>query len=309
MRTMDMTVIATPPMGRARALVAMARPDQVPLVMLVFTAGLLLGLSRADRTTIRSPDLTVAALLLLAAAVAVHWANEAADAASDARSVRTAFSGGRGALARSGLPAAVPLRLSLALAIVVSVASGVALGVGLLGPVAACLLLAGLVGGLAYSLPPVAAMRRGWGEVLNTSLGAVALPLFGVAVARGRIDVPDAVAFLPFAALTLCSVMATAWPDRAADANTGRRTLQVRWPAARLRRLHASIAVGWLAATVLVVGMGAAPATAAVSGLLVLPFVILGTRHYTRRDVPWPSVAAMVGSIAVTAGALALVVA
>lgn len=309
MRTVDMTTRAAPPIGRVHALVAMARPSQIALIALVFVAGLLLGRSRPGPATMAPMEIAVAALLLLAAAVAVHWANEAADAETDARSVRTAFSGGSGALARSGLAAALPLRLSLALAVLVAAGCLVALGLGVLGPVATLLLLVGLAGGLAYSLPPVAAMRRGWGEVLNTLLGALALPLLGVAVVRGGVDLLDAVAFLPFAAVTLGSVMATAWPDRAADEATGKRTLQVRWSPARLRRLHTLISGGWLTATFLVLATGAAPREVALAGLLVLPFVVLGTARYTRRDDPWPSVAAMVGSIAVMAGALALVMA
>ena len=204
----------------------------------------------------------------------------------------------------------MPLRLSLALAVVVAAAAVSRLGVGLLGPVATLLLLVGLAGGLAYSLPPVAAMRRGWGEVLNTLLGALALPLFGVAVVRGRIDPLDAVAFLPFAAVTLCSVMATAWPDRAADAATGKRTLQVRWPAGpaaaapcldrgRLAGRHRPGRRD---------GRRARPGRPSPACWCCRSWSWARVR-YTRRDDPWPSVAAMVGHIAVTAGALALVVA
>ena len=307
MRSMDMTIVADPGLGRARALVAMARPSQVALIVVVWSAGVLLGVVRPDTPGIRPTDVVVALVLLLAAAVAAHWANEAADAETDARSVRTRFSGGSGALARSDMGAALPVRLSLGLAVAVSITGVIAVVAGALTVAAAFLLGAGLAGGLAYSLPPVAAMRRGWGEVLNTLLGALLLPLFGVAVIRGGIDLLDALAFLPFAAVTLGSVMATSWPDRMADAATGKRTLQVRWRPQRLRRVHAAVAAAWLFSTLLAIAVEAAPPPAAAVGLLVLPLVLLGTVRYTRTEDPWQSVAAMVGNIALMAVALAVV--
>ena len=307
MRIMDMTIVADPGLGRARALVAMARPSQVALIVLVWSSGVLLGVARPDTPAIRPTDLGVALVLLLAAAVAAHWANEAADAETDAGSVRTRFSGGSGALARSDMGASLPLRLSLGLAVTVAITGVIAVVVGALTVAAAFLLGAGLAGGLAYSLPPVAAMRRGWGEVLNMLLGALLLPLFGVAVVRGGIDPLDVLAFLPFAAVTLGSVMATAWPDRMADAATGKRTLQVRWRPRRLRGVYAALAAVWLCSTLLAIAVEAAPPLAAAAGLLVLPLVVLGTVRYTRTEDPWPSVVAMVGSIALMTVALAVV--
>jgi len=296
MRTVNMTLAVGPPIGRTHALVAMARPSQLTLVVLVYATGLLLGVARG--ATVDDARVAVVSVLLLLAAVASHWANEAADAETDARSVRTPFSGGSGALARSTLDPSVPLRLSLTLAVGVGLVAVAALAAGWLGALAASLLLVGLVGGLAYSLPPVAAMRRGWGEPLNALLGGLALPLFGVAVMRDRIEPLDVLAFLPFTAIAWCSVMATAWPDRAADGATGKLTLQVRWPAARLQRLHAAIAAAWLALTVLAIVADAAPG--AVAGLAVLPLVLLGVARYTRRTSPWASVAAMVLCISIT---------
>ena len=73
MRIMSMTASAALPMGRVHALVAMARPSQVALIALVCAAGMLLGLSRPDPVTVRPMDVAVAALLLLAASVSVHW--------------------------------------------------------------------------------------------------------------------------------------------------------------------------------------------------------------------------------------------
>lgn len=305
-RTVTMQRSTARPTGTFHALMLMARPSQVALVVLVFAAGALVG---AWRGTVRGGadvaeawTVTSGLALLVMSTVAVHWANEAADAVTDARSQRTAFSGGSGALAASGLSPEVPLRLALALAgltAVVAVAVAVA---GAIAPTALILLLAGLAGGLAYSLPPVAAMRRGMGEPLNALLGGLVLPLYGVAVVAGRVEAVDLLAFLPLTFVVLCSVLATAWPDREADAATGKRTLQVRWPVGRLRALHAGGIAAWSVTTLAVIATDALPFPAA--GLLVAPLLLLGHAWYTTDRSPWPSVAAMVGLIGITTVAL-----
>jgi 1,4-dihydroxy-2-naphthoate octaprenyltransferase len=165
------------------------------------------------------------------------------------------------------------------------------------------LLVAGVVGGLAYSVAPVALARRGVGEPVNAVLGGLLLPLFGVASATGHIVPSDVLAFLPFALITFCSVLATAWPDRSADGQTGKRTLQVRLEPPRLRTLYTVSALAWA------VSLGIATWTAAIPfGLAVFaiaPSVWLGWSWYTRRRTPWPSVMSMVGHILATAAVTA----
>jgi 1,4-dihydroxy-2-naphthoate octaprenyltransferase len=292
--------------AQARALTLMARPSQLALIALVMLAGVLLGAWRAA-TPPSAEALVWGAALLLAAAVATHWANEAADAATDAISTRTPFSGGSGALLMSGLAPSLPLALALTLAAATVATTLAAAALGLVPPAAAVLLLIGLGGGLAYSLPPFEAMRHGWGEVLNALLGGLMLPLYGVALVVGAVAATDVLAFLPFMLVVLASVMATAWPDRAADAATGKRTLQVRWGPERLRRLHAGVSVAWAAAVALAVATDASPFAAA--GWLVAPLVVLGHRWYTRDRSPWPSVAAMVGHVGVITAGLAVALA
>jgi 1,4-dihydroxy-2-naphthoate octaprenyltransferase len=301
MRIVSMRPATVPTIGTFRALVLMARPSQLALVILVFAAGALLAAWRGTTSVTGPVDpwaITTGLTLLLAATLAVHWANEAADAATDARSRRTAFSGGSGALAAGGLSPDLPLRLALGSACVTGVAAVSVAVAGAIAQAALLLLLAGLAGGLAYSLPPIAAMRRGLGEPLNALLGGLVLPLYGVAVVAGDVEPRDVLAFLPFTCVALGSVLATAWPDREADAATGKRTLQVRLPVLWLRRLHAVAMAGWLVATLAVITIGALPFPAA--GLLVAPLLLLGHAWYTSDRSPWPSVAAMVGSIGIT---------
>jgi 1,4-dihydroxy-2-naphthoate polyprenyltransferase len=277
------------------ALVAMARPSQLLLIAIVYGSGVLLATWRHGGTSIG--DVLVGVVLLLPAAVAVHWANEAADVATDALTTRTMFSGGSGASADSSIDPAVLLRWALLVAAGVA-AVAVALVVTSQFPTGAGVLLAiGLAGGLAYSVAPVALMRRGVGEPTNAVLGGLLLPLYGVASVRGHVEALDVLAFLPFTFVTLCSVMATAWPDRVADGLTGKLTLQVRLDPGRLRAIYAASAIAWVGLIWVVAGSEAAPFPWAT--LALLPFVWLGWRWYTRRVSPWPSVAAMVGHVVV----------
>lgn len=275
----------------------MARPSQLLLIALVYGAGVLVGVWRGGTPGL--VGIVAGAALLLPGSIAIHWANEAADVATDALAVRTRFSGGSGAL--HGSPIEVPslLRWSLLLAAGVGVLAAALVITNQLAAVAGLLLLVGLAGGLAYSVPPVALMRRGLGEPLNAILGGLLLPLFGVAVVRGRLETLDVLSFLPFASVTFCSVMATAWPDRDADGRTGKLTLQVRLAPARLRLIHGVSSAAWAIAVTIAIWLDAVPFGPTL--FLGLPLVWLGRARYTRRSSPWPSVAAMVAHILVTA--------
>jgi 1,4-dihydroxy-2-naphthoate octaprenyltransferase len=281
-----------PLMHPGRALLAMTRPSQLALIWAIYITGVLLGLTYQGATA--DPWLLAAVALLIAgAAAAAHLVNEAADAETDRLTMRTAFSGGSGALAASGLEARVPYRFGLVLAGLTAFTTILAWITLPLPGVAAALLLAGLIGALLYSLEPVAAMRHGWGEPLNAVLGGLLLPLAGVAVVAGRIDTTDVLAFLPFMLVALASVMATAWPDRVADAATGKATMQVRLRPPLLRRIHALASVGAVLAVLASAAAGASPY--ALAGLLVVPALVVGVRTYTRRASALPNVVAMVG--------------
>ena len=185
------------------------------------------------------------------------------------------------------------LWLGLGLAALVAASAWIAWLLLPLPTTAVTLVLAGLVGALIYSLPPVSAMRHGWGEPLNAVLGGLLLPLAGVAVIAGGVDLADVLAFLPFSLVVLASVMATAWPDRSADAATGKATMPVRLRPGTLRRIHLAVSVGFVLAAGAAAIAAAAPL--ALAGLLVVPALVIGTLGYTRRESPWPNVVAMVG--------------
>jgi 1,4-dihydroxy-2-naphthoate polyprenyltransferase len=283
---------ANPPIGRLRALVAMVRPTQLGLVVIIAGNGLLLALWRSPRAPEVLGAAALALALLLIAAMAVHLANEAADHETDRLSRRTPFSGGSGALVASDMGPRVPLAISLFMAAIVTLATAASTITGLLSPIAGVLLWLGLAGGLAYSLPPFGAMRRGWGEPLNAFLGGLLLPLFMLSALAGSVTAVDVLAFTPFLLVVFASVMATAWPDRAADAATGKATMQVRLTPATLRRVNALAAVGFVAATFVAAATAAMPL--ALAGLLVAPLLVIGTARYTRTESPLANVGAMV---------------
>ena len=282
----------------------MARPAQVALVLLVFANGALLATWRGAPVSPSLAALMVASVLVVLVASAAHLTNEAIDHATDRLTERTPFSGGSGALEASGLEPALPLRVAGGASVAALTGAIMATATGWLAPIAAVLLLVGLAGGVAYSLPPLAAMRRGLGEPLNALLGGLLLPLYGVAVVASELELLDILAFAPFACAVFASVLATAWPDREADAATGKGTLQVRLARHTLRRIHMSATIAFVATTVVATVSGAMPL--AWAGLAVLPALIVGTAGYTRRRSPLPNVAAMVGLALLTALGLGL---
>jgi len=73
----------------------MSRPSQLLLIAVVYLAG-----ASAARASIGVdlPAVATGLILLLLVAASVHYANEFADAETDAITRRTAFSGGSGAL-------------------------------------------------------------------------------------------------------------------------------------------------------------------------------------------------------------------
>jgi len=283
----------------------MSRVDQVALVLVVAAAGAAAGVATADggsRDAVPASPLTatLATLALIAAAVSIHVTNEAADVHTDARTdvaaSRTAFSGGSGGAGASGLAADAVRRFGLRLATGAAlVAAGTAVlgaATGLLAPAATLLLLVGLVGGWVYSVGP-SLSRRGWGEVLNATLGGLVLPLYGVAVVRESVSLVDVALFLPFSLLVFASMLETQWPDRLADAASGRHTLTSRLAPTSLRRV-AGVAVASAYLLVALMSATVLPWPVVAVYVLVLPLCVTAVVRLARVEQPLPAVAAMV---------------
>lgn len=292
---------------RLWALWAASRPSQLALIGLLYVLGIGMATTGgpvvADDATVHTLDDVLApgfsmrvaagAVALLPVAIAVHYANEYADADTDALTDRTPFSGGSGALAETGLPVSF-IRVATVVACVVAVGttlSGVVTG-GL--PLdAVCILLVVLVAGIAYSVPPVALVRRGVGEPVNAALGGLLLPVYGVAVVATPTGFA-ALALLPFTFVVGCNLLAVHWPDRRADEAVGKRTLAVRWGPGRIRLAFAVLAV---LAAIVTVGLrwgGILPDAVALAHLAPVPFLAWGWTTLTRQENPLPAVTAMV---------------
>jgi 1,4-dihydroxy-2-naphthoate octaprenyltransferase len=274
-----------------RVLWAASRPSQVLLVLGVYVLGA--KIADALGATPRPHVLVAGALPLLAVAVSVHYANEYADAETDALTDRTPFSGGSGALPGTGLSPGIVLWAGFAALLVGALLTAVFLHQGVLEPAAAALVLLAAVLGWQYSVGPLKLAWRGWGELVNAVLGGLLLPVYGAAVAGGPLA-PVILAVVPFFLVVLLNLFATQWPDRLADGAVGKRTLAVRWSRARLRRTYAAIAIAAGASLVLLHGI-VLPTAVVAASLLVVPLIALGAHGYTRRHVPWPTVTAMVG--------------
>jgi 1,4-dihydroxy-2-naphthoate octaprenyltransferase len=280
-----------------RALVAMSRPDQLLLMALLYATGVVVALSGGASLDV--VPVVAGFLLFLPVAVSVHYANEYADYETDRLTTRTPFSGGSGALVRTGLPRRLALRAAVGALVVALAGTGLLAGVDVAGgpallpdATAVGLLAVMAILGWQYSLPPLALAWHGWGELDNAALGGVFLPVYGVAVA-GEVTVASVLAFLPFACVVFVNLLATTWPDRAADATVGKETLATRLSTDRLRGLYAGGLLGGGVSMAVFHG-GAVPAVVCWASLLAAPLLLWGLLTYTRRRSPFPTVAGMV---------------
>jgi 1,4-dihydroxy-2-naphthoate octaprenyltransferase len=228
---------------------------------------------------------------MLAVAASVHYANEYADAETDRRTERTPFSGGSGALSRTGLPRTLAL---VAGVVALTAAAGfLALAGRSLPALAVGLLAAVAVLGWQYSLGPLAFAWRGLGELVNALLGGLLLPLYAFAVATGGVTTRAVLACLPFAVVVFLNLLDTQWPDRRADGAVGKDTLAVQWPKSRLESTYWGGVGAFGLATVALAA--SAPLPVAATAAAALPALWYAGQKYTETRSPAPSVLTMVG--------------
>jgi 1,4-dihydroxy-2-naphthoate octaprenyltransferase len=273
----------------AWALAGMSRPDQLGLIALVYAMGSAIALARGATLDLTNAGAGLVAVLLVSASV--HYANEYADYFADYLAERTPFSGGSGALQRTGLPRRLALYGAIATFLV---GAGVAVGCLLHGyPIAALVVLLVIaVFGWAYSVGPALAWR-GLGELDNALLGGIALPAYGFAVQAGSVTPAVVLVCVPFFALVFVNLLDTTWVDREADGAVGKNTLATRLAPSRLRVLYLLGVAVWLVSLLALRG-SLLPDAVVLASLLVAPLVVWGALWYTRRRTPFPTVAAMV---------------
>ena len=273
-----------------RLLWAASRPAQLLLVLGVYALGVkaadVLGGSVDPRAALAG------AAALVPVAASVHYANEYADHETDALTDRTPFSGGSGALAATGLPRSTLLWAGAGALAVGAALAGAAAAGGPLDGLALGLLAVIAAFGWQYSVGPLRLAWRGFGEVDNAALGGLALPAYAAAAVDGPAGTV-ALACVPCFLVVLMTLFATQWPDREADAAVGKRTLAVRWSPGRLRQVYALVGVAAVG-SLLALHPRLLPTPVALGSLAAVPFLGLGWLGYTRRRVPWPTVAGMV---------------
>lgn len=289
--------------SRARAAARLIRPDHVLLILVVLAAGWVMG--RVDTVNSGGPlpptGVVLTVLAIAAVAASAHAVNEYADVETDARTQRTRFSGGSGALLAHGLPASFALRVAVAAGLVAAALMILGLVSGAVSGVVTLMVAVGLIGGWTYSVGPWPWSRHGWGEVANALLGGLLLPATG-AVAAGAGFVPAALAFLPFTLLTFVNLLETQWADREADRAVGKHTLASRLSPTAIRRLGLLTVVAAYALSLVV-----HPWPVALAGLLAAPLSALGVRRLGHGP-PGPSVVAMIAVLLLQAAAWLLLV-
>jgi 1,4-dihydroxy-2-naphthoate octaprenyltransferase len=267
-----------------------SRPDQMLLVVGVYLLGATVAV--ANGAQFDTGRLWIGALPLLALAASIHYANEYADYETDALTDRTPFSGGSGALQRTDVPRTYTLWLAITTLFVGAILSIILAAADVLTTAGFVLLVVATVFGWQYSVGPLKLAWRGFGEVTNAALGGLCLPLYGAAVLGGPLGTV-AIAAIPFFLLVLLNLFATQWPDRHADGAVGKNTLAVKWPRRRLRRTYVGIAI-LAGISLLAVHVVVVPRLIVLASLPVVPLVVVGALGYTKRHVPWATVAAMV---------------
>jgi 1,4-dihydroxy-2-naphthoate polyprenyltransferase len=269
----------------------MSRPAQLLLLALVYIFGSVIALAMGNPS--HREAFAAGLLAFIPTCASIHFANEYADFETDTLTDRTPFSGGSGALPASGLPRWTALRAAWASLLIAGIVAFIGWEGELIPPPALAILALGAIFGWMYSLPPLALAWHGWGEVTNAFLGGVLAPVYAYTIQAGTVSLAIILACLPFGLLVFNNLLATQWPDRAADAAVGKRTLVTRWSTRRLRWLYLSAAC--IAFISLLIFQGSVfPRLVAWSSFLALPLVVWGMVAFTYRRSPFPSVAAMV---------------
>lgn len=185
-----------------------------------------------------------------------HYANDYFDYEADrANRSATRWSGGSRVLANGELPRSVALSAAVALALLGSTVAANLVAHDETGPWTAALFLLMLILSWAYSAPPLKLHSRGVGE-----LNVAVVVTFLVPLAGFYLQSPELrgfrlllLALVPLCALQFAMVLGVAFPDAAADASVGKRTLVVRCGGPRAAWIYglsvgsAYLALPWLA--------------------------------------------------------------
>jgi 1,4-dihydroxy-2-naphthoate octaprenyltransferase len=181
--------------------------------------------------------------------LSTHFLNEYYDRGRDQANLnRTLFSGGSGVLADKRLKPIVAIWAGVGTTIL-AIAMLVTLNriFPTFGMTTIVLFSLAAIGALGYSVPPLALVERGLGDLDATLIVALLVPLFGYSVQTGQSSLTIVLTYIPLAALILANMLIVAFPDFEADRRTGKRTLVVILGPDRAARLYAILlAAGYM---------------------------------------------------------------
>jgi homogentisate phytyltransferase/homogentisate geranylgeranyltransferase len=221
---------------------------------------MLLGAAHPDGLDASSPRLLAAALALAAAYVAATTVNDVADAAIDR--VNHPRDSGRPLVTGEAEPRDLLFLHGAAWLLALAAAAP-------LGAAAAGLVLASLVVGVAYSVPPLTLSHRTWLAPLVLTVAYVAVPYtLGAVAAERELLAHDLALAAGLGALFLARIVLKDFRDRAGDLRYGRPTFLLRFGKSATCAL--SLAALVLGCVLLLVALGP-PAT------LAALVVLLGT--------------------------------
>lgn len=200
-----------------------------------------------------------------------HYTNEYWDVGVDAQAATsTAITGGSGVLVARLVPRRVAIGAGIAS---LGVAAGLAgtgtwfLGAG--GPFALVVALA-IVGGVAYSVPPVRLVGRGFGEVTVGVIAGGLVPTVGYLLQASALDAGLVRVVAPLVVLGFGTSLSTALPDVEGDRAGEKRTMAVRLGHRRAVGLDAIVLVGGITLFgAFVVPIGPTIGAIGLAGLLV----------------------------------------
>jgi len=242
--------------------------------VLVYMMGAVVAWYEGVQVAVRPLLLGLMVVLLLQ--LMTNYLNEYWDRDSDALvTIRTPFSGGSGVLASGLLSARTVYLVAIACgvtAVLLTVVIGFADHLSLLALLAVTLTL---LGGMAYSQPPLRLAARGVGEITAGVVVCSLVPLIAYSLqTTGGISRLFIVTCLPAAAMQFAMVLAISLPDYAADWATHKETLVVRLGQVNAARLYAAaLVVAYiLSAAGLLLGL---PRLAAVLPLAELPIAVV----------------------------------
>ncbi len=140
----------------------------------------------------------------------------------------------------------------------------------------------GIAAGVLYSLPSVMLSGRGIGEaVIGIAFGVI--PVMGAAwLQSGLVDGQALLVSVPVSVWVSAILLINEIPDRAADAQAGKRTLPVRLGVPATRRIYETLQFTAVVAIAVMAWQGQLPVAAYFLAALLVPAAVLAARGISR---------------------------